>query len=168
MVVPAPSDPLPYREASPYAAASWLAVNPPVLAADGHDPGPTAGTTAGAGSDPFPPVVAGSRWSAGTSWGWGVATVESPTTPVTREASEAGTAGCSGANRATRPSARRADTSETSKARSIWAVVPVTGMSNPSGEVVPGRSPADETQARAEAMVSDVGPKVEANRPAPR
>lgn len=123
-------------------------------------PGPTAGTTAAEGPLP-PPDDVEPPVSAGTSCGWDVATVDRPTTPTTWEASEEGTAGCWEAKRATRPSASRVATSGTSKACSIWAEVPVAGMSSPSGEVAPGCRPVDVSHDRVAAMVSGVGPKVD-------
>src|ERR1700674_5110542 len=101
MVTPVPSRPLPYSELNPYAAANWLAVFPPVAAAEGHDPGPMAGTTAGDRPVGIPPEAVELPWLAGTSWAWGVATVLRPTTPATEDARTAGTDGCCGANPAT-------------------------------------------------------------------
>ncbi len=94
--------------------------------------------------------------------------MDRPITPATEPARPAGTEGCSGANRATRPSASRVATSDTSRAASSWAAVPDTGIRSPSGEVVPGRSPEEDSHARVAAMVAGVGPKVEANWPGAR
>ncbi len=72
------------------------------------------------------------------------------------------------ANRDARPLASLASTTDTSNARSRVDTVAVTGMRSPSGEVAPGRSPLEASQARVEAMVAVVGPNSGPNWPGPR
>ena len=83
-------------------------------------------------------------------------------------ANDDGTSGLAVGARARRPLRSLVSTSGTSKALSIWAAVPLTGMSRPSVDVAPRWSPTEPSQARTAANVAGVGPNTDPNWPLAR